>query len=226
MSLKEETEAAVQAPGTRERILQAAIAEFAAKGFSGARIDAIARASSSNIRMIYHWFGNKEGLYVAVLEQVLDSLRADELRLDFDHDTPLQGIATVFDFIHGHFAAHPELMSLLSWENLNHARYLERSSHIPERASPVITLLAKLLRRGEAAGDFRKGIDPLHLYVTMVSMAYFHRSNAYTLSHIFKTDLLAPAWQREHEDLARRMLFGYLAQDTTPPSNPPAPERP
>lgn len=202
-----------QPSGTRERILQAAIAEFAAKGFSGARIDAIARASASNIRMIYHWYGNKEGLYVAVLETVLDSLRDDELRLDFDHETPLDGIGTVFDFIHGHFAAHPELMSLLSWENLNHARYLERSSHIPERASPVIKLLDKLLRRGEATGDFRKGIDPLHLYVSMVSMAYFHRSNAYTLSHIFRTDLLEPTWQREHEALARRMLFGYLAND-------------
>jgi len=206
-----DTPAAGQMPGTRERILQAAIAEFAAKGFSGARTEAIARTAASNIRMIYHYFGNKEGLYVAVLEQVLDSLRADELRLDFDHDSPLDGIRTVFDFIHGHFAAHPELMSLLSWENLNHARYLQHSSHIPERASPVIALLARLLRRGAEAGQFRPGIDPLHLYVSMVSMAYFHKSNAYTLSRIFRRDLLDPAWQREHKEQAQHMLFSFLA---------------
>jgi AcrR family transcriptional regulator len=207
----EDGAAAGQLPGTRERILQAAIGEFAAKGFSGARTDAIARAAASNIRMIYHYFGNKEGLYVAVLEQVLDSLRADELRLDFDQDSPRDGILTVFDFIHGHFAAHPELMSLLSWENLNHARYLQQSSHIPERASPVIALLARLLQRGAEAGQFRPGIDPLHLYVSMVSMAYFHKSNAYTLSRIFRRDLLDPAWQREHKEQAQHMLFSFLA---------------
>jgi AcrR family transcriptional regulator len=198
-------------PGTRERILQAAITEFAAKGFSGARIDAVARNATSNIRMIYHYFGNKEALYVEVLEHVLDSLRADELRLDFDLESPLGGIAKIFEFIHGHFAAHPELMSLLSWENLNQARYMKHSERIPERASPLITLLGKLLKRGAAEGKFRQDIDPLHLYVAMVSMAYFHKSNAYTLSRIFRRDLLDPEWQREHKEQAQHMLFSFLA---------------
>lgn len=203
--------AAAETPGTRERILHAAVAEFAAKGFSGARTDAIARGAGSNIRMIYHYFGSKEGLYVEVLEHVLDSLRADELRLDFADAAPMDGMRTIFDFIHGHFAAHPELMSLLSWENLNQARYLQHSTRIPERASPLIALLGTLLRRGQAAGQFRPGIDPLHLYVAMVSMAYFHKSNAYTLSRIFRRDLLDPAWQREHKEQAQQMLFSYLA---------------
>ncbi|MGV7209133.1 TetR family transcriptional regulator [Oxalobacteraceae bacterium A2-2] len=198
-------------PGTRERILQAAIAEFAGKGFSGARTDAIARNAQSNIRMIYHYFGNKEALYVEVLEHVLDSLRSDELRLDFEEGSPVDGMRAIFDFIHGHFAAHPELMSLLSWENLNQARYLQHSSHIPERASPVIALLDRLLREGEAQGQFRAGVDPLHLYVAMVSMAYFHKSNAYTLSHIFRRDLLDAEWQRQHKEQAQQMLFSFLA---------------
>lgn len=208
-----EAEAADATLGSRERILQAAIVEFADKGYSGARTETIARNARSNIRMIYHYFGNKEALYVVVLEQVLDSLRADELSLqfDFERDSPLEGMRAIFDFIHNHFAAHPELMSLLSWENLNRARFMEQSTHIPERASPVITLLDKLLKRGVKAGQFRKGIDPLHLYVAMVSMAYFHKSNAYTLSRIFQRDLLDPAWQREHKQQAQQMLFGFLA---------------
>ncbi len=205
-----------QLPATRERILQAAIAEFADKGFSGARTDTIAKLAASNIRMIYHYFGNKEALYVAVLEHVLGALRTDELRLDFAQESPMDGMRTIFDFIHGHFAAHPELMSLLSWENLNKARYMEQSTSIPERASPLIALLDKLLTRGAAEGQFRPGIDPVHLYVAMVSMAYFHKSNAYTLSRIFRRDLLDPAWQREHKEQAQQMLFSYLAAVPAP----------
>ena len=199
------------AAATRQRILAAAVGEFAANGFSGARIENIARAGKSNIRMIYHHFGSKDQLYIEVLEHVLDQLREDELGLDFEHVSPREGVHRIFDFIHGHFASHPELMSLLSSENLNKAAFLQRSTRIPERASPVIAALATLLRRGAELGVFRSDVDPLHLYVTIVSLAYFHRSNAYTLSQIFRHDLLDPAWQLQHREQAREMVFAFLA---------------
>src|SRR5690348_7555674 len=100
--------------GTKARILAAAIAEFAAKGYGGARVDSICRASRANPRMIYHYFSGKDGLYVAVLEQVLGELRTEELKLDFDHGEPVAEIMRLFDFIHGHFGKHPELIHLLS----------------------------------------------------------------------------------------------------------------
>ncbi len=96
-------------------------------------------------------------------------------------------------------AATRELIHLLSGENLLKARFLRRSVKTPIIASPLIKLIDELLRRGEREGDFRRGIDPLQLYVTMVGFAYFHRSNAYTLSVIFQSDLLAPAWQAAHK---------------------------
>jgi hypothetical protein len=120
-------------------------------------------------------------------------------------------VRAIFDFIHGHFAAHPELMSLLSWENLNQARYLQHASHFPERASPVLARLERLLRQGEAKGQCRAGVDPLHLYVAMVSMAYLHKSKAYTLPHIFRRDLLDAQWQRQHTEQAQQMPFSLLA---------------
>jgi AcrR family transcriptional regulator len=198
------------AAATRQRILDAAIGEFAANGFSGARIENIARLAKSNIRMIYHHFGSKDGLYVEVLEHVLDQLREDELGLDFEHVSPREGVHKIFDFIHGHFASHPELMSLLSSENLNKAEFLQRSSRIPERASPVIAALNGMLRRGAEQGVFRSDVDALHLYITIVSLAYFHRSNAHTLSQIFRHDLLDPIWQQQHQDQARDMVFRFL----------------
>lgn len=197
---------------TRARILRIAIAEFSSKGFSGARTEQIARRAKTNIRMIYHYFGSKEALYVVVLEDVLAQLRHEELQLDFDALAPLEGVLQMFEFIDGHFGARPELRNLLAFENLNGAQHLKRSTTIREMASPVIALIDRLLQRGAAAGVFRAGIDALHLYVAMVSLAYYGRSHAPTLSRIFATDLLAPEWQAAHHAQTRRMLVGFLAE--------------
>lgn len=196
---------------TRANILAAATAEFAAKGYSGARTEQIAKRAKSNIRMLYHYFGGKDALYICVLEEELARLRHDELQLDFDDADPLDGVVQLFNFIDGHFAAHPELRCLLAFENLNRARHLKQSARIRTMASPVIELLSRLLRRGEQAGVFRAGIDALHLYVSMVSLAYYSKSHAHTLSRIFDTDLAAAQWQRAQREQTHQMLASFLA---------------
>jgi AcrR family transcriptional regulator len=196
--------------GTRERILRTAIAEFSEKGFSGARVLAICRKSRANPRMIYHYFGGKDRLYVAVLEHVLGELRAEELKLDVVHVSPVDGMMQLFDFTYEHFGSHPELIHILSGENLLRARFLKKSSKTPVVASPLIAMIGELLKRGEKTGVFRRGIDPLQLYVSMVGFAYFHRSNAHTLSVIFKSDILKADWQAEHKRYAEEMMLGFL----------------
>jgi AcrR family transcriptional regulator len=199
-----------RAADTRGRILRAAIAEFSKKGYGGARVDTISRAARANPRMIYHYFGGKDRLYVAVLDHVLGELRAEELKLDFEHVSPVDGMMQLFDFTYGHFGKHPELIHILSGENLLRARFLKRRAKTPVVASPLIAMIGELLKRGEKAGVFRRGIDPLQLYVAMVGFAYFHRSNAHTLSVIFKSDILKPGWQAEHKRYAREMMLGFL----------------
>jgi AcrR family transcriptional regulator len=199
-----------QADVTRQRILQAAIKEFAAEGYSGARVDAICKRARSNPRMIYHYFGDKDGLYGTVLEHVLGELRREELKLEVDHVEPLAGMLALFSFVHTHFGEHPELISLLSGENLLRARFLKRSIKTPIVASPLIALVASLLDRGTREGVFRANIEPLQLYVMMVALSYFHRSNAHTLSAIFRTDLLDPRWQEAQFGYARDMLTRFL----------------
>lgn len=199
-----------KASDTRDRILRAAIAEFAKKGYSGARVDGICRAARANPRMIYHYFGGKAALYIAILEHVLGELRREELKLDVDHVAPFDGILQLFDFIHGHFGAHPELISLLMGENLLRAEFLCRSRRTPIISSPLLGLIATLLKRGEAEGTLRRGVDPLQLYVAMVALSSYHRSNAYTLSIIFSTDLLDPRWQAEQKRQARALLASFL----------------
>ena len=195
---------------TRTRLLEAAVAEFSEQGIHGARTDRIARRAGTNIRMLYHYFGSKDDLYLAALEAALADLRHDELRIDPEKGEPLDGLLHVFDYVDAHFASHPALRKLLAFENLNEARHLARSQRILAMASPVLVLIRRLLQRGAAAGTVRGGVDALHLYVSMVSLAYYGRAHAYTLSHIFGKDLHKPAWQRAHLKQTREMVGSFL----------------
>jgi AcrR family transcriptional regulator len=202
--------AAKPAIGTRERILRAAVNEFAAKGFSGGRIEAICASARVNIRMIYHHFGGKEGLYIAVLEETLGGLRNEELKLDFATASPMDAMLQLFEFTYEHFAAHPRLISLLSGENLLKAKFLKRSKRTPVISSPVLAQLKEIIGRGEAQRLFRRGIDPLQLYVLMVSLSYFHLSNGYTLSVIFQEDIFKPDWLKQHKAIARDVVIRFV----------------
>ncbi len=202
--------AAKSTVGTRERILRAAVNEFAAKGFSGGRIEAICTAARVNIRMIYHHFGDKEGLYIAVLEDTLSGLRSEELKLDFEADSPMDAMLQLFEFTYEHFAKHPRLISLLSGENLLKAKFLKRSKRTPVISSPVLAQLKKIIERGEAQSLFRRGLDPLQLYVLIVSLSYFHLSNGHTLSVIFEHDIFKPDWLAQHKLIARDVVVRYI----------------
>jgi hypothetical protein len=155
-----------------------------------------------------------------VLEHVLARLREAELAVTLDVHTvdPATGILQLYDFTEGHFSAHPELLCLLSWENLNRARCLKLSKVIPAMSSPVLDKLRTLIERGETSGTLRTGIDPLHMYVTLVSLAYFHKSNAYTLSRMFDAEMLAPEWQTAHKHQAHEVVRAFLKSGAMPRS--------
>ncbi len=142
---------------TREAILAAAQDEFAAKGLFGGRVNTIARRAGANKRMIYHYFGNKDGLYLAALERVYEDLRGTERRLDLDHLEPELAIQRLVEFNFDYSRQHPELISLINSENLHRARHLSRSRKVRELHSPFVKLIGDILRRGVAKGVFRRG---------------------------------------------------------------------
>ncbi|MCS3430753.1 TetR/AcrR family transcriptional regulator [Klebsiella sp. BIGb0407] len=197
---------------TRQRIFDIALQEFADKGFSGVRVEAIAGLAGVNIRMIYHYFESKQNLYIEVLEFVLGQLRSEELKLKLDiHQTgSVEGILQLYDFIESHFSRHRELQCLLQWENLNKAETLKHSARIQAMSFPIRDLLTELILLGERKGTLRPGIDALHLYVTLVSLSVFHKSNAFTISWMFETDLLASNWQRQHKQQVYEMIRAWL----------------
>jgi TetR/AcrR family transcriptional regulator len=170
---------------TREAIFVAAQDEFALKGLSGGRVDEIARRARANKRMIYHYFGSKQGLYLAVLERVYEGLRGSERTLDLADLEPDAAIKRLIEFNFDYCRRHPELISLINNENLHRARHLRRSKKVRELHSPFVKLIDDILKRGVAKGVFRDGLDPVNLYVTIAAVGYFYLSNNWTLSAIF-----------------------------------------
>ena len=174
---------------TRESILLAAQEEFAAKGLSGGRVDEIAACAGANKRMIYHYFGSKDGLYLAALERVYEGLRGTERTLDLEHLEPEEAIRRLVEFNFDYTRAHPEMVSLFNNENLHRAQHLRKSKKVRELHSPFVALVDRILKRGIAKGVFRAGLDPVQVYITIASVGYFYLANNWTLSTIFGRNL-------------------------------------
>jgi len=196
---------------TRGSILAAATAEFAQHGLGGARVDRIAERAGSNKRMLYYYFGDKEGLFQAVLEQTYADIRKAEQKLNLLDASPEDGVRRLVELTWAYYIAHPEFLTLLNSENLHQARHLKKSLRIREMNSPLIETLAELLRRGQRAGTFRKGVDPLQLYISIAALAYFYLSNRHTLSTVFGRDLFSAAERKARVAHMSAMVLGFLA---------------
>lgn len=177
---------------TQKRILDAAVEEFARYGLGGARVDRIAQRAGANKRMLYYYFGDKDGLFLAALEDCYERIRSAERTLDLEHLDPRQALERLVRFTWEYFLEHPEFMTLLNSENLHKGRHVRRSKRVTDMHSPLVETLREVLHKGEAQGLFRKGIDPVQLYISIAGEIYFYLSNRYTLSRIFARDLMAP----------------------------------
>jgi len=177
---------------TRRRILEAATAEFARYGLGGARIDRIARRAGANKRMLYYYFGDKDGLFLAALEARYAHIREAERALRLEHLEPRVALDRLVRFTWDYYLEHPEFLTLLNSENLHQGRHLRNSKRVQAMHLPLVDLLRQVLRRGVHAGLFRRGIDPVQLYISIAGEGYFYLSNRYTLSRIFGRDLMTP----------------------------------
>lgn len=195
---------------TRRNILDAALVEFAAKGLAGARVDEIAERSGSNKRMIYEYFGNKEGLWLTVLENAYSRMREEEHAIDVARMKPEEGMRYLMEFNFKFCSRNPEFIALLNAENLHKASYLKDSKKIRELYTPLLVVITDLLQRGQKAGVFRKGIDPVDLYTTIAALGFFYFSNVHTLSTIFGRNLLSQKEQKARMEHSADVILGYL----------------
>ena len=178
---------------TRRKLLTAARREFASSGLAGARVDEIAARAGVNKQLVYHYFGDKDALYLAVLEWVYEEIRAQERKLNLEGLPPQQAIKKLIESSFDHLAAHPDFIVLLNDENRGGARHVRGSRKLEAMHSPLVSLVSTILGEGVKVGVFRKGINPVHLYISIAGLSYFYFSNTPTLSAIFGKDLSSRA---------------------------------
>lgn len=196
---------------TREALLRAAIAEFAREGYGGARVDRISKAAKSNDRMLYYYFVSKEKLFHHVIEHCYAQLVASEEALDLDLTRPRAALAALVAFNWQYYWENPELLSILASENLFKGRHVKNKIR-DVFANAQFGLLERILNAGIERRDFRPDCDRTFVYLSILSLTYFYRSNLYTLSNYMQLDLAdqerRKAWlvhvQAMIEDLVRR----------------------
>ena len=177
------------AAATQKRILTAAKKAFARKGLGGARVDEIALSANANKRMIYHYFGDKENLFLRVLEDAYIDIRQAEQSLELDSLPPKEALDKLVQFTWQYYISNPEFITLVNSDNLHRARHLKKSKIIEHTNQQLTSLVEKLLERGVNEGVFREGIDPVQLNITIAAIGYYYLTNRYTGTIIYQRDL-------------------------------------
>lgn len=183
------------AVATRAALLVAATEEFARNGFAGARVDTIAASAGVNKQLVYHYYGNKEGLYREALESVYAQLREKERALSLADMAPNEAMAVLVGFSFDYLCEHPEFISLLADENRYGGQHIRQSRPLQQMHLPLVELLEATLARGVAEGVFRTGYDAINLYISVAGLSYFYFSNNHTLSVVFGKKLSSRAAQ-------------------------------
>ncbi len=204
----------VQDPeGTQRNILEIASKEFALNGLSGARIDEIAARTRFSKRMIYYYFGDKEGLYLRSLENAYREVREGEALLDIEGMSPIAALSRLVEFTFDHHHRHEEFIRMVMIENIHHGEYLEKSKVIRDLNVAAIDHISRIYSRGVDEGVFRPGLDPVELHWQVSALCFFNVSNRTTFSMIFGRDFGAPAQLDRLRSNTVEMMVRFVAKD-------------
>jgi AcrR family transcriptional regulator len=196
----------------RTRILGAAIDEFAARGFKGASMDAIASRTATTRALINYYFGSKEKVYLAVLEHVYSEIRQAEGLLDLDHLDPEAAIRRVVEFTFTYYLEHEGFVRLVVAENQARGRHFQKSKTMRSLNRPIIETLARVIARGQASGVFRADARPVDVHMAIAALGLFNVTNQYTFGAIFQRDMGAKGDVRRRRELVAEVVLGYLTK--------------
>ena len=210
LSARAPTRARRDPEGTRRKILDAATEEFARYGYGGARVERISARARSVDRMLYYYFGSKEGLFRAVLERAYEDLGRAEQELNLSDAPPLEGMRDLVAFTWRYYLDHPEFIRILNSENLQRGVHLRRAQRVSALAFPLLSILENLLERGARAGVFRAGVDSKQIYITIAALGYFYLSNRYTLSKFLAADLMSRQALEQRLEHVTDVIMTYL----------------
>jgi AcrR family transcriptional regulator len=194
----------------RAHIVRAAIDEFAARGFKGASMDAIADRTDTTRALINYYFGSKEKVYLAVLEHVYSEIRQAEGLLDLDHLDPTAAIRRIVEFTFTYYLEHEGFVRLVVAENQARGRHFRKSKTMRSLNRPIIERLAGVIARGQADGSFRVDANPVEIHMAIAALGLFNVTNQYTFGAIFQRDMGAKGDVRRRRELVAEVVLGYL----------------
>ena len=197
----------------RASIVAAAIDEFAARGFKGASMDAIAARTRTTRALIKYYFGSKEKLYIAVLEQVYSEIRDAEGKLDLEHLTSVDAVRRIVEFTYGYYVTHEGFVRLVVAENQARGRHLRKSRAMRTLNRPIIDLLSRVIARGQAQGLFRRDVDPVEVHKAIAALGMFNVTNRYTFGAIFQREMGSKGDVASRCNIVAEMILRYLKRE-------------
>jgi AcrR family transcriptional regulator len=195
----------------RARILSAATAEFASRGFKGASMDAIAARTSTTRALINYYFGSKEKLYLAVLARVYAEIREAERLLDLDHLPPVDAIRRIVEFTYNYYVEHEYFVRLVVAENQAKGRHMRRSPALRTVNRPIVDTLAGVIARGQGEGIFRPDADPIDVHMAIAALGMFNVTNQYTFGTLFQRAMGAKGDLPRRRRMVADMILSWLA---------------
>ena len=211
----------LSAQATKDSILRAAIKVFAKHGFVGGSVEKISKAAKSYDRMIYYYFGSKEGLFIAVLEGIYQRMDDAEAALALDTTRPVDALTDVIRFVLGYYRKNPEFVTLLNTENLHKGRHISKSLRAREYSSRAVAIIAEILASGATQGLFRTDLVARDIYLLIASTGYFYTSNRHTLTAFLGEPMESPDAIRHWEDFVIETLLRTVRADEAQDNNIP-----
>jgi TetR/AcrR family transcriptional regulator len=198
---------------TREEIIEASLYEFSNKGYDGGRVDEIALRAGINKNVLYHHFGNKDSLFVAVLQHTYECIRARQQDMQLRTLDPETGMRRLVVFTGRIWVQFPEFQRLLMSENLVGGKHMAQLVEVHDLYNPLLATITDLLGRGTSEGVFRAGIDPVDLYISITSLTAHYVNNQHTFEAIFNQKLMTPQRVKQRLDHAAEMIIRFLRAD-------------
>jgi AcrR family transcriptional regulator len=202
---------------TRAELLDVATRTFAESGFSGTRVDEIAARTRTTKRMIYYYFGGKEGLYLAVLERAYRGIREAEQALHVDDLPPTEALRRIAELTYDHHLAHTDFIRLVSIENIHRGDFIRKLETLRTLNAPALGVLDVALTRGRAEGVFRDDVDALDVHLVISSYCFFQVANQYTFGYLFDRDLLDPARRDHLREMIGDVVVAWMTSDPVRP---------
>ena len=203
---------------TKARLLQAALKEFATHGYAGARVARIAKNARANQRMVYHYFGSKEGLYEATYiqldEEMIRRLGPILGRLAED---PIEGFADAVRRFFDLARQHPTLSRLFVGETLERKRRLRYEFTSRDPGFQALPLLLQLVRQGRATGQLSDRADAMVALVVAMTFCIVYPLSADRLATFYKAvGLRGDPDAYTRDQLVNVVLYGIAGPKAKP----------